>query len=48
MVIVEIDRNPVTDLAAAHQLLRPGRHLLFVYDHGAQAFVAIVVHADRP
>ncbi len=48
MVIVEIDRNPVTDLASAHQLLRPGRHLLFVYDHGVQAFVVVVVRADRP
>jgi Do/DeqQ family serine protease len=48
MVIVEIDRNPVTDLVAARALLRPGRHLLFVYDHGAQAFLAVVVHAERP
>jgi len=43
MVIVEIDRSQVTDLPTARSLLRPGRHLLFVYDHGSQGFVAISV-----
>ena len=47
MVIVEIGRTPVADLAAARALLRPGRHLLFVYSHGSQGFVPIVVPEDQ-
>jgi Do/DeqQ family serine protease len=47
MVIAEIGRTPVTDLASAHALLRPGRHLLFVYSHGSQGFVPVVVPEDQ-
>jgi len=48
MVIAEIGRVPVSDLPTARALLRPGRHLLFVYDHGGQEFVPIIVPEDRP
>jgi serine protease Do/serine protease DegQ len=48
MVIVEIGRTPVTDLPAARALLRPGRHLLFVYARGAQEFVPLIVPEDHP
>ena len=48
MVIVEIGRTPVGDLASARALLRPGRHLLFVYARGAQEFVPLIVPEDHP
>jgi S1-C subfamily serine protease len=48
MVIVEIGRTPVGDLSTARALLRPGRHLLFVYARGAQEFVPLIVPEDHP
>ena len=39
-VVVEINRSPVEDLAAAKALLHPGRNLLLVYSQGYQRYVA--------
>jgi Do/DeqQ family serine protease len=41
MVIVEINREPVTDLASARALLRDGRNLFLVYHRGAFSFLPI-------
>ncbi|HTJ77881.1 MAG TPA: Do family serine endopeptidase [Rariglobus sp.] len=42
-VIVEIDRQPVTDLKAAKTVLQPGRHLLLVYYRGQISYQLITV-----
>ena len=41
MVIVEINRTPVVDLASAKKALQPGRNLLVVYFRGGFRFVAV-------
>ena len=41
MVIVEINRTPVADLASAKKALQPGRNLLVIYFRGAFRFVAV-------
>jgi serine protease Do/serine protease DegQ len=43
MVIIEIDRMPVTEVAAAKLALTPGRHLLFVNYRGINRFVTVTV-----
>ena len=43
MIIVEIDRIPVTEIAAAKAALTQGRHLLFVNFRGINRFVTITV-----
>ncbi|HEX3730099.1 MAG TPA: Do family serine endopeptidase [Opitutaceae bacterium] len=43
MVIIEINRTKVTDMASAQKAIHPGRNLLFVYDHGTEAFTVINV-----
>ncbi|HVW20763.1 MAG TPA: Do family serine endopeptidase [Opitutaceae bacterium] len=43
MVIIEVNRVKVTDLASAQAAIHSGRNLLFVYDHGAEAFTVINV-----
>ncbi len=43
MIIIEIDRVPVTDLNVARQQLIPGRHLLFVNYRGLNRFVTVSV-----
>jgi serine protease Do/serine protease DegQ len=43
MVILEINRSPVSDLASARTLLHPGHNLLFVYDRGSHGFIGITV-----
>ena len=40
-VVVEINRSPVEDLAAAKALLHPGRNLLLVYYQGYQRYVVV-------
>jgi len=47
MVIAEIDRARVADLTSARKQLTAGHHhVLFVYDHGSQAFVALYVRSE--
>jgi S1-C subfamily serine protease len=41
-VIISVNREPVTDLASAKQLLRPGRNLAFVYYRGAYRYITFV------
>jgi S1-C subfamily serine protease len=49
LVIVEIDRRQVSDLPSARSALAAGRHLLFVYAHGARGFIRLVVRdASQP
>jgi Do/DeqQ family serine protease len=43
MVILEVNRSPVPDLAAARAKLVPGRNLLAVYDGRAIRFVVVTV-----
>jgi serine protease Do/serine protease DegQ len=44
MVIVEINRTPVSDLASAKQLLvQPGRNLLLVYSAGGLGYIAVTL-----
>jgi serine protease Do/serine protease DegQ len=43
MIIVEIDRIPVAEIAAAKAALTAGRHLLFVNFRGINRFVTITV-----
>ncbi len=43
MVIVEINRTPVTDLETARRLLAPGRNLLLVINRGVPRYVPITV-----
>jgi len=42
MVIIEINRQPVTDLDSARQLLQPGRNLLFICNRGLFRYLVIV------
>lgn len=41
MIILEINRLPVTDLDSARQLLQPGRNLLFVYNRGYLRYLVV-------
>ncbi len=41
VVIMEINRVPVSDLAAAKQLVQPGRNFLLVYYRGSARWVAL-------
>jgi serine protease Do/serine protease DegQ len=44
MVIVQINRTPVTSLVAAKSLiLQPGRNLLLVFNNGGLGYVAVTV-----
>lgn len=43
MVILEINRAPVTDLRSARDLLAPGRNLLAVFERGTVRFVVVTV-----
>jgi Do/DeqQ family serine protease len=43
MVILEINRSPVSDLTSARALLHPGHNLLFVYDRGGHGFIGITI-----
>jgi serine protease Do/serine protease DegQ len=43
MVILGINRVAVSDLASARELLRPGRNLLLLYDHGAHLYAVVTV-----
>jgi serine protease Do len=43
MVILEINRSPVSDLPSARALLHPGHNLLFVYDRGGHGFIGITI-----
>lgn len=43
MIIVEVNRVPITDLSAAKEELKPGRNLLRVYDRGAMRYLSITV-----
>jgi serine protease Do/serine protease DegQ len=42
MVIMEINRRPVTDIDTARQLLQPGRNLLFIYNRGVYRYLVVV------
>jgi serine protease Do/serine protease DegQ len=42
-IIVEINRQPVDDVAAARQLLHPGHNLLLVYYQGYQRYLVVTV-----
>jgi S1-C subfamily serine protease len=42
MVILEINRQPATDLDSARQLLLPGRNLLFIYNRGVFRYLVVV------
>ncbi len=42
LVILEINRQPVTDLESARSLLVPGRNLLFVYSRGLFRYLVVV------
>jgi serine protease Do/serine protease DegQ len=44
MVIVQINRSPVSDLASAKSLLlEPGRNLLLIYSNGGLGYVAVTI-----
>ncbi|MDD2763686.1 MAG: Do family serine endopeptidase [Opitutaceae bacterium] len=43
MVIVQVDRIPVEEVAAARALVRPGRHFCLVWDRGGYRFVPFQV-----
>ena len=43
MVILEINRRPVTDADSAREALRDGRNLLYVYTRGAIRSLVVVV-----
>jgi serine protease Do/serine protease DegQ len=43
MVIMEINRQPVTDLATARTLVKTGRNLLAVYDQGGARIIVVTV-----
>ncbi len=43
MVVVEINRQPVTDPEQAQRLLRPGRNLLIVYTRGLFSPIAVTI-----
>ncbi len=43
MVVLEINRKPVTDAATARTLLREGRNLLYVYTRGAIRSLVVVI-----
>ncbi len=43
MVIMEINRQPVADLASAKSLVNPGRNLLAVYDQGSARIIIVNV-----
>jgi serine protease Do/serine protease DegQ len=44
MVIVQINRTPVTDLASAKRLLvQPGRNLFLIYSDGGLGYVAVTI-----
>lgn len=44
VVIIEINRMPVTDVTSAKELLRPGeRNLLLIYYRGGYRYVPLVV-----
>ena len=43
MVILEINRRPVTDLREARELLQPGRNLLAVFERGAIRFISVTI-----
>jgi serine protease Do/serine protease DegQ len=44
MVIVQVNRTPVTDLASAKQVLvQPGRNLLLIYNNGGLGYVAVTI-----
>jgi hypothetical protein len=43
MVVVEINREPVTQLEDARRLLRPGRNLLILYVRGMFTPLAITI-----
>jgi serine protease Do/serine protease DegQ len=41
IVIMEVNRQPVNDVASARQLVTPGRNFLLVYYRGAARYVVI-------
>ncbi|HTO05391.1 MAG TPA: protease Do, partial [Opitutus sp.] len=43
VLILQIDREDVTDLESAREALTPGRHMLFVYFRGALRVVGVEV-----
>jgi serine protease Do/serine protease DegQ len=43
VLILQIDREDVTDLESARKALKPGRHMLFVYYRGALRVVGVEV-----
>ena len=44
VLIVQIDREDVTDLATAKAALTPGRHMMYVYFRGALRVVRIDIN----
>jgi hypothetical protein len=44
VLIVQIDREDVTDLASAKAALTPGRHMMYVYYRGALRVIRIEVN----
>ena len=42
MVIMEINRQPATDLDAARLLLQPGRNVLYIYNRGLYRYIVVV------
>jgi len=44
MVILEVNRRPVTDIDTARQLLQPGRNLLFIYNRGVYRYLVVVTN----
>lgn len=44
MIIVQVNRTPVTDLASAKRVLvQPGRNLLLIYSNGGLGYIAVTV-----
>jgi hypothetical protein len=43
VLILQIDREDVSDLAAARRVLTPGRHMLFIYYRGATRILGVEI-----
>ncbi len=43
LLIVQIDREDVSDLASAKAALTPGRHMMYVYYRGALRVIRIEI-----
>jgi len=43
MIVMDINRTPITDLASAKEALQPGRNLLRLYFGGRARFIVVTI-----